>query len=480
MTGEDGDAHGDGIVLEENTIEIVLPRESELRIAVPVDEPAGAQLRLVEQRATASDAEINGVAMATDFRYALRAGASCAVYSWTGCVLHLRGSPALLRSGAYRATTSNYKSLVEYHSVVHARRESARKTAMEGDATSAPDEFLGPRLVICGGRATGKHTAAHTLANLAVRQPAGWAPTVVDLDPAHQSISLPGSLGAAMWEYAATVDEGLMHMAHVGFFTGSLSPVTQGDPLAATSQSTLSEAYLQAAQNALQVTRSRLEQQSHRVVGWSGAIAVVPHVSNAAEAVRLVATAVDVLNATHVLCVGSDALHSALLDRFEHQRTAASRQAATAVFTTAHQTTFVLDRLSASSGAVDVHATAIEAAARAARFAHHFKGDKELMELLPQRKTFTFSQIDVMRWVDVDGRPMAQRIAEGHYAELAEKRIAAVFRATDALHTARVLMFAHVDAVAPNSLALVMAGALPEEPPGSRYVVVVGNVVWLA
>lgn len=454
--------------------DFTLPKETELRLFVPVG-TTGVRLRINPQsmRDSHRDAEVFGCPLATGPTTKLVEGSSIGIWSWNGCTVRVLAPERFRARHVFRAASTHHKAVAEYHAAfLHPMREAARAASL-----ASGEPHTGPRVVVCGGRATGRHAVAKTLANYAVRFAAGWAPTVVDLDPNHQMFNVPGTVCAGCWDVGSTVDEGTMHMPAVSFFTGSVHAVEAAPGEQPAADAPLSGTYMQAARNAVRAATARVNHHGTSVVGWSGVIAVAPWVPDVAEATKMVNTIVSELNATHVLVVGDDSLRAALLQRFEATRPP-TLPFGGGEFVTAHGTPLSIDGISASSGAVDWGLESLETAARNRELQRYFRGVPDTISLLPVRVQLPFTRIDVVRWIDVGQRPNPQRVAESKYAEVAAKRIGAIMYASEQLHAAPVLRVCHIDAVDPASLALTVCGLLSDDPT-VRYTVLVGSVVWL-
>lgn len=487
--------------LPENCTDCTIPRESELRITVPVDEDR-ATIQVLQPRqyheVNAVDAEVFGAPLAVGHRYALRPGTSIAVWSYNGCRLRLSGTLEWRLNNVYRGPTTNYRALVEYHGVVHAAREEARSRALAAAAvdgssgsklhrlSDAQRCTAGPRVIVCGGQASGRHSAARTLANYAVRQPAGWAPTVADLDPNHQMFGPSGTIGVAAWEYTSTLDEDVAHLQAAHYWVGTASPqASHGlaaaagtmDVEASSAASPVSAVLSNVSANAVRVTSDRLIAHQGDVVGWSGSIVIAPAFADPVHGAAHIGALINASVATHVLVVGDVDLHSALLHRFDQLLSPAlPRDAGT--FTTAHGTLFHVDFISASPGAVDFSLPALENAVRARRMRDFFFGPNKELEFVPLRVELKFSVLEVVRFAEVDGQVTVMRLVESKYAQAAEKRVAALFRQADNVLTAPMMFPVHVDAVDGATVHLRICSVLTPHP-SDRFILAVGSVAWL-
>jgi hypothetical protein len=474
--------------------DFVIPRESELRVTVPMDvTDARIQVLPPLQRDTALDAEVFGAPLAVGYVYRLRPGSDFAVWSHRGCTLRAQGTDLWRATGFYRAPATHYRAVLEYHGIIHTAREAAKTAGLRLDAADATKKHAnaplydssqapsaGPRVVICGAGSSGRHSVARVLANYAVRQPAGWAPTVVDIDPNHQTFGPCGTVGVGAWEYTATVDEDVTHLPHSLYWAGAQSVLLSSAPEheAATAAANVSSVYAQAAASAVRAATQRIAAQPHgSIVRWSGSITVLPSFPDPIQGAKFIASVVNSNVATHVLVVGDPDLLAALLTRFEATLSPALARD-TGVFTTAHGTPFQIDQISASTGAVDYSLPGIEGPMRNLRLRQYFQGVRDVINFVPIRVELPFSMVDVLRLADVDGQASPQRIAEAKYAHVAEKRIGALYRARDSIQTSPLVFPCHVESVEGTTIAVTICGVLNREP-GERFTLVVGSVTWL-
>lgn len=234
-------------------IEIAIPRDCELRIYVPLDEPlpnrqqgTGASVRLLgppsgsaaNSQQQQQRVEVFGAQMIPQARYFLQRGSVVVVCAWTDAKVELTGSATLLSPQQWwvGGDGMHARPLLEYHAVLATAREAAKgrrdaavaeaervavasaaasKTGDDDDAAavaaaaaanaSIPAFAGGPRVLICGKEGSGKHTAMRTLANYAARQ--HYPTTVVDLSLATQSIGLPGSVASCVADYPLPASE---------------------------------------------------------------------------------------------------------------------------------------------------------------------------------------------------------------------------------------------------------------------------------
>lgn len=275
-----------------------LQKDGELRVYVPADE-RGASVRMLPH--ADSRCEVFGAPMQPDVAYHVQPGAAFAVFAWTASVIRLHGSK-VFRCSAGRCSITNYKALAELHATIHASRVAAQNEKV-------PLQRMGPRVVVTGALGTGKHTVAKTLANYGARN--GWPVVLVDLDPCNSLVTVPGAVGAAVWEYPSSLDEGLMAAVTTSYFVGSTA-IQQGG-------CAVSRAYSSAVNNVLEVMEQRLSAHTSDPAGWAGAIIVVPHLRGKAGADFIVDSVIERCAATHVISLGEDFFMAALLGHLEAQ-----------------------------------------------------------------------------------------------------------------------------------------------------------------
>ena len=512
--------------------QFLLVKESELCVEVPFDDHT-ARVHVVDDTqpmAPLRVAEVFGSPLVPGRTIAVPPGAAFQLWTWHGCCIRLYGSERFRKMGAHMSTSSNVRAIAEYHALLHECRVAC-KHGLGGEGFVG--NGIGPRVVVCGGKATGRHSVAKTLANYAARQPAGWVPLLLDLDPRNQTLSIPGSVSVAAWEYPATLAEGAIHNVSLSFFCGVLSPVAssvgEGDRDVVIQQGPacgadihLSATYLEATINACNAAKHRLLTNSGNVIGWSGAIAVLPFVPGASHTgAQLVQRVIDVLNATHVLVVGDDSLCSAIASIYTTSTNYDQRNmpsVSTGVDLAQHTSIFaesvflksakvgdkfVLDRLSAASGVVDTtFSPAVESLCREMRLSTYFHGVPKHFSLTPTRKKFPVNQIDVFQWRDIIQRysddalksrhdnmhkhslvspPTAQismkqvGIEPKHFPTAVEGRLVACFSGPT-VQRVPVVCYGHAERASSSEIEVIFGGVVPS---GERFVFVVSSYIWL-
>mmetsp|Transcript_6184 Transcript_6184/g.10985 ORF Transcript_6184/g.10985 Transcript_6184/m.10985 type:complete len:432 (+) Transcript_6184:273-1568(+) len=158
--------------------------------------PAGGELRFeTESRTTGPEgsgssereiltvtrgsAEVNGVELLYGFSYRLLPNRSYGVYSWSGCEVELNAS---FCKGVYTSEETPMIQVAKIHQNLQLMRERGTP----------------PRVAIVGPPNCGKTTLARTLVAYTIRS--GFKSVLLDLDVAKNSIGLPGSIGANVFE----------------------------------------------------------------------------------------------------------------------------------------------------------------------------------------------------------------------------------------------------------------------------------------
>lgn len=137
---------------------------------------------------TQGSAELYGTELLVDKLYTFTHECKFAIYTWHGCILNVHGQPTSIY-------TSNETPMISYINT-HAALQNLRKKA--ADVVRVPGVYAqqGPRALIVGAHDSGKTTLCKILLNYAVRQL--YQPIYIDLDPANNHISVPGSIAATV------------------------------------------------------------------------------------------------------------------------------------------------------------------------------------------------------------------------------------------------------------------------------------------
>ena len=166
----------------------VLEVEEELRLEVSFSKSCQFQITLVQ-----GSAELLGVELAPNTTYTLSpdtGGLKIAIFTWHGCVLDVLSTDGSLEMSYKTDDTSSNVAAVNTNAQLEALRDEA--------ATMTPVVGEGPRVLVVGPPESGKSSLAKVLTAYAVKL--GRTPVFVDLDPADNSISVPGTLSACVMD----------------------------------------------------------------------------------------------------------------------------------------------------------------------------------------------------------------------------------------------------------------------------------------
>ncbi|XP_022184583.2 protein CLP1 homolog [Nilaparvata lugens] len=131
------------------------------------------------------EAEIFGARLELNKVYSFSAGYCFSVFTYSGCNLRLQ----LQQSETVPFSQRNDMMMFELH--LHTVVEELRERA------DVKDE-RGPIVMIVGPKDAGKSTFSTILLNYAVRMQTKRTPVFVDTDPGQSSLTLPGTIGAAL------------------------------------------------------------------------------------------------------------------------------------------------------------------------------------------------------------------------------------------------------------------------------------------
>jgi polyribonucleotide 5'-hydroxyl-kinase len=129
-------------------------------------------------------AERDGTELALNVPYVF-SGARSKLLTWHGCTLEVTGDCDDYIVEVASPADSPAVSYLNLHFALQAARPRTGSAA------------TGPRVLVCGSQATGKTSLARTLVALATRQ--GARPVLASVDPREGLLSLPGTLGAAVF-----------------------------------------------------------------------------------------------------------------------------------------------------------------------------------------------------------------------------------------------------------------------------------------
>jgi len=184
----------------------IRPR-SELRVEVL----SGSEAEIMLKEGTA---EVFGTELRLGERVQLR-GTNVAIYSWEGGHVEVAAEPAPASGGpgtmAYVSDDTPMPMYLQLHAALDARRQRAFEA-----------QSRGPCVVVAGPMDAGKSTITRMLGSWAAR--GAWQPALVDVDVGQGSITIPGSVSAAVLEAPVDIEEGIPLEAPLVFYYGDISP----------------------------------------------------------------------------------------------------------------------------------------------------------------------------------------------------------------------------------------------------------------
>ncbi|KAK6118316.1 hypothetical protein DH2020_047887 [Rehmannia glutinosa] len=190
--------------------QVKLDKECELRVEVSPEYP----LRL---RVLNGTAEIFGTEIPPEIWMTFPPRLKFAVFTWYGATIEIDGTTET----DYTADETPMISYVNVHAVLDARRNRAKASPSDSDASQ------GPRVIVVGPTDSGKSTLARMLLSWAAKQ--GWKPTFVDLDIGQGSITIPGCISATPIELPIDPVEGIPLDMPLVYFHGHVTPSVNVD-----------------------------------------------------------------------------------------------------------------------------------------------------------------------------------------------------------------------------------------------------------
>jgi polyribonucleotide 5'-hydroxyl-kinase len=227
-----------------------LSAESELRLEVSFAKNVGVTVCLQK-----GSCEVWGAEMALHKPYYLTTPIKIALFTWHGCVVDVECDKSLLEISYISDETNANVSYVNTHAQLEAMRDEAvvaatvaavaAATAAAVSTTASPtspsESLEGPRVLICGPPESGKTSLCKILVAYACK--VGRCPLWVDLDPADNAISVPGTLSVApMHRLAVSVES-------FATTSGPLPPPTATSPSSTINSSSASSTATSTSSN---------------------------------------------------------------------------------------------------------------------------------------------------------------------------------------------------------------------------------------
>jgi polyribonucleotide 5'-hydroxyl-kinase len=177
--------------------------EQELRVDVPKGSVCTVKL-------LKGFCEVFGMELAQNQSYKYEGPTHFAIFTWyPDCQVELTGIPA---DACYAADDTQMKSYAGIHGRLNWKRDEARRVGADG-----------PRVLVVGPTDSGKSTLCQILLAYGVR--AGYAPVFVDLDVGQSTLSIPGTIGAAVLSpREITPNRGISAARPMVYWFGDKSP----------------------------------------------------------------------------------------------------------------------------------------------------------------------------------------------------------------------------------------------------------------
>lgn len=135
--------------------------------------------------------------------YEFTNGAKVNIYTYQGCVIHIKGKPEY----CYVSKKSPMPKYLHSHGILEMKRTKAEKT-----------NGRGPVAMVVGAKDVGKSTLCRILLNYATRL--GRKPLYVDTDVGEGAFAIPGTLMGMLVERPATIEDGIPSSAPLVYHFG--------------------------------------------------------------------------------------------------------------------------------------------------------------------------------------------------------------------------------------------------------------------
>ncbi|KAI5968492.1 CLP1 [Candida theae] len=182
---------GSETTYEDSLKSVVIPQGSEWRIEIPVKQ-------IIKFKVTEGILEINGTELPNNVELQLT-GTKGSIYSpkqesKLEYTLVQNQDMSMYEDeefSEYVSSETNMESVLNLHMYLESKRQAA---ADHNVSSSEKEPILGPRIMVLGGRHSGKTTLAKTLISYAVKM--DHCPILVNLNPQDGVFALPGSISA--------------------------------------------------------------------------------------------------------------------------------------------------------------------------------------------------------------------------------------------------------------------------------------------
>jgi polyribonucleotide 5'-hydroxyl-kinase len=183
----------------------ILTAETELRFEVPHGSGGGKHTTMTTIQLQRGSCELWGLELALHYPYLLSGGMKIALFTWHGCVIDVDTTNSGLDMCYTSEETAANIAFINTHAQLEVMRDAAAVVSISSNATATSSDTIsninsdlssseGPRVLIAGPQESGKSSLTKVLIAYATKL--GRTPLWVDLDPADNSLSIPGTLTA--------------------------------------------------------------------------------------------------------------------------------------------------------------------------------------------------------------------------------------------------------------------------------------------
>lgn len=284
----------------------VLLSQEELRVEI-LDPTQPVTVKL-----THGQCESFGANLTQHTDYTLQSIGGYSFFTWSGCTIEVVGVPHL----QYTSRDTSYPIYANINYELEKDRQQ-----------SAANQTEGPNLLILGNRGVGKTAIARTLCHYGLRF--GWIPLYVDINPAYNNLSLPGTLTASPIEQQSTPThlERFGQIAPLVFYYGHES-ITANYPyykqLCASLRHAVQDRILSDSQRSVITPglpvppqhnlKNQLSTAFLKRIKFAGSVIDAPaEILDLPNATEVITDLCDIFNVNIVLVVDNESLHARLL-----------------------------------------------------------------------------------------------------------------------------------------------------------------------